>query len=155
MSRLSITNQPAPGADGKKRSASKPWTGVCARAESARNRAPRTQARVVLELRMGPRSQHHHRPGAVGVVGGVPEELEVAREPDRLEQVVAVEDLEHPFRRLPEGAVADEAVDPPERQVAGVARGDPAEAQADSGHVERPVPRSALRKSAEGQRTVR
>src|SRR5262249_52807056 len=138
MSRLSITNQPAPGAEGKKRSASKPWTGICARTGSARKRAPRTQARDVLELRMDPRSQDHHRAGAVGVVGRVPDELEVARKPDRLQEVVAVEDLEHAFGRLPERAVADEPIDAAQRQVAGVARGDPAEAQADPGDVERP-----------------
>src|SRR3974390_2341281 len=95
MSRLSITNQPAPGAEGAKRSASKPWTGVCARTVSARSRAPRNHARDVLELGMDPRSQDHDRSGAVGVVGGVPDELEVAREPDRPEEVEAVEALEH------------------------------------------------------------
>src|SRR5215813_4419649 len=140
MSRLSITNQPAPGAEERKRSASKPWTGVCARAGSARSSAPRIQVSDVLDLRMDPHSQHHDRSRAVGVVGGVPDELEVAREPDRLEEVVAVEDLEHALRRLPERAVADEAVDAPERQVAGVARRDPAESQAHAGDVERPVP---------------
>src|SRR5262249_12442535 len=155
MSRLSITNQPAPGAEGKKRSASNPWTGVCARAGSARNTPPRIQAAAVLELRVDARSQGHHRPSAVGVVGGVPDELEVAREPDRLEEVVAVEDLEHALGRPSERAVANEAVDAPERQVPGVARRDPAEAEADSGDVERPAPRDALRQSAEGQRTVR
>src|SRR5262245_32328230 len=155
MSRLSITNQPAPGLEGKKRSASKPWTGVCACAGSARNRAPTIQERDVLELRMDPRSQDHHGSSAVGVVAGVPDELEVAREPDRLEEVVAVEDLEHALRRLSERAVTDEAVDAPQRQVAGMAGGDQAEAQADSGDVERPAPGDALRQSAERQRTVR
>src|SRR5262249_47648047 len=57
--------------------------------------------------------------------------------------------------RLSERAVADECVDAPERQVPGVARRDPAEAEADSGDVERPAPCATLRQSAEGQRTVR
>src|SRR3974390_1126282 len=95
MSRLSTTNQPAPGADGAKRSALKPWTGVWARAASATSSPPRSQGRDVLELRMDPRSQDHHRPAAVGVVAGVPDQLEVAGQPDRLEEIDAVERLEH------------------------------------------------------------
>src|SRR5215468_7542802 len=155
MSRLSITNQPAPGADGKNRSASKPWTGVCARTETARNRAPRTQERDVLELRMDPRSEDRHRSSAVGVVRGVPQELEVARQPDRLEQIEAVEELEHALGALAERAVADEPVDAAQREVTRVARGDPAQTHPDAGHVEGAVPERALGHRTERERAIR
>src|SRR6185312_16339075 len=100
-------------------------------------------ASATLELRMHPRAEDVDRP-AIAVEARIPDVLVVAGDPDRAQQVRAVEDLEHAL-----GALVQ--VDAAELQIARMDLRDPAEPDAHAGVVEVPAPQRALRDRADAE----
>src|SRR5579871_2229315 len=140
MSRSSMTNQPAPGADGYRRSKAKPSAGcvACALVEPSRSAAQRAHFRS--ELGMDLHSGHVNRTGAVRVVARVPEQLVTRGQPDRLQEIDTVERLDEPFGSAAKMTVTDEAVDAAHGQVPRMRVGDEAHREAEPRHVERTMP---------------
>src|SRR5580704_15841172 len=116
--------------------------------------ASATATAPFLELRMGPRAEDVHRP-TVCVESGIPEVLVVGGEPERPEEIDAVEDLEDPLGGLAEVPVSDEAVDTAHGEILSVYVRDPAEAAPHARDVEGAVPCGALRHGSESEGSIR
>ena len=114
-----MISQPAPGGDGENRSTAKPRTGSCAcPAEVVVNAATVNHAQhqellpvvmFVLELGMYPCSVDVDW-SAIDIERWIDDVLVVCREPDRVDDVQAIESFVGCFGSLREKTVANEAV---------------------------------------------